>query len=48
MTEGRGWIEGGEIWAQGEEWARRWGYAAAVDGRFDSAFRSVDRSSFLL
>ena len=38
----RGWMEGGEIWAEEETWAKSWPYAAAVDGREGTAFRSPD------
>lgn len=38
----RGWIEGGEIFADGERWALDWPYENAVDGEFGSAWRSRD------
>ena len=38
----RGWMEGGELFAEEETWAIRWPYSAAVDGDLKTAFRSTD------
>lgn len=38
----RGWIEGKELFNDEETWATGWPYAAAVDGRPETAFRSPD------
>ncbi|GAA6042739.1 hypothetical protein JCM8097_005558 [Rhodosporidiobolus ruineniae] len=38
----RGWMEGGEMWSEEENWKRRWSYDGAVDGDPSSAFRSMD------
>lgn len=42
----RGWMEGGELFAEGESWARKWNYAQAVDGKLETAFRSPDSKFF--
>ncbi|GAA95283.1 hypothetical protein E5Q_01939 [Mixia osmundae IAM 14324] len=38
----RGWVEGGEPYADGERWALDWGYSGAVDGAWKTAWRSPD------
>ncbi|GAA5872830.1 hypothetical protein JCM1840_005863 [Sporobolomyces johnsonii] len=38
----RGWVEGGEMWAEEERWALDWPYMNAVDGKPETAFRSPD------
>lgn len=39
---GRGWIEGSELYADGERWAIDWPFQAAVDRDWQTAWRSVD------
>lgn len=47
--EARGWMEGGELFAEEEAWAGRWAYEFAVDGKVEgnamTAFRSRDGTS---
>ncbi|CEQ40826.1 SPOSA6832_02462 [Sporobolomyces salmonicolor] len=42
----RGWVEGGEMWAEEERWALDWPYMNAVDGKPETAFRSADSKSW--
>lgn len=44
----RGWVEGGELYADGERWALDWDYASAIDDDLRTAWRSPSSECRLL